>query len=65
MRQSSGNMDGLGSCGVASPAMALVTLDGTIMCSSCEASLVAAAAASAASYSALLAKRISCLTLKR
>ena len=76
MRQSSGKVEGLGRHGVASPAMAFVTVDGTAKVSSCGTSVMAAAAvavaavaaaaaASAASCPALLARRISCLRIHR
>ena len=62
MRQSSGNMEGLGRDGVASPAIALVTVEGYTAVSSSAAS---AAAASAASASARLSSLCSCFVLRR
>ena len=62
MRQSSGNIDGLGIEGVASPAIAFVTDDGYTEVPSIAAS---AAAASAAPTSAFFTSLCSCLVLRR
>ena len=62
MRQSSGKIEGLGKHGVASAAMALVTVVGTVAVSSGTAS---GRVGSMISMSALLAKRDSCFALKR
>ena len=62
MRQSSGNIDGLGNEGVASPAIAFVTDDGYTEAPSEAAS---AAAASAASASAFFKHLCSCFVLRR
>ena len=59
MRQSSGNIDGLGIEGVASPAIAFVTDDGYTEVPSI------AASASAASTSAFFTSLCSCLVLRR